>query len=57
MQKFYDNHYKIKEKTDLEKQLIEENKKLRDELNAMVNSKSWKITKPIRDFRTKNKSK
>mgnify|MGYP000424525881 CR=1 FL=1 len=36
---------------------IEENKKLRDELNAMVNSKSWKITKPIRDFRTKNKSK
>lgn len=57
MQKFYDNHYKIKEKADLEKQLIEENKKLRDELNAMVNSKSWKITKPIRDFRTKNKSK
>lgn len=57
MQKFYDNHYKIKEKTDLEKQLIEENKKLKDELNAMVNSKSWKITKPIRDFRTKNKSK
>lgn len=57
MQKFYDNHYKIKEKKDLEKQLIEENKKLRDELNAMVNSKSWKITKPIRDFRTKNKSK
>lgn len=57
MQKFYDSHYKIKEKTDLEKQLIEENKKLRDELNAMVNSKSWKITKPIRDFRTKNKSK
>lgn len=57
MQKFYDSHYKIKEKTDLEKQLIEENKKIRDELNAMVNSKSWKITKPIRDFRTKNKSK
>lgn len=53
MRKFYDNHYQIQEKTNMEKQLMEENKKLKEELNAIVNSKSWKITKPIRDFRTK----
>ena len=33
--------------------LKNENKKIQDELISMVNSKSWKITKPIRDFRTK----
>lgn len=58
MKNFYDKHYKIgklQENTSLEKQLIEENNKLKEELNAMVNSKSWKITKPFRDFRSKNK--
>ncbi len=55
---FYQNHYKIgkkKENTPLEKQLLEENQKLKEELNAIANSKSWKITKPFRDFTSKNK--
>ena len=56
--KFYDSHFKIgkkKEQTELEKQLLEENKKLKEELNSMVNSKSWKITKPFRDLKKGNK--
>ena len=57
MRKFYDKHYKIKNEEDktVINQLTEENQKLKEELNLMANSKSWKITKPIRDFRTKNK--
>ena len=57
MRKFYDKHYKIKNEEDktVINQLMEENQKLKEELNLMANSKSWKITKPIRDFRTKNK--
>ena len=58
MEKFYDKHYKIKQKTESinqDKQLMEENNRLKEELNSIVNSKSWKITKPIRDFRTKRK--
>lgn len=35
--------------------LKEEKKRLEEELQKIVNSKSWKITKPIRDFRLKNK--
>lgn len=53
---FYEKHFSIgktQENTELEKQLQEENQKLKEELNAMANSKSWKITKPIRDFRKK----
>ena len=57
---FYDTHFSIgktEEMTDLEKnqlnQLREENQRLKEELNAMANSKSWKLTKPIRDFRKK----
>ena len=57
MQKFYDNQYKIGKKennivVDVNQKLIEENYALRTELNAMANSKSWKITKVFRDFRT-----
>ncbi len=55
---FYKNHYKIKgtsENTELEKQLMKENQKLKEELNNMANSKSWKITKPLRDLRSKTK--
>ncbi len=59
MQKFYDNQYKIGKKennivVDVNQKLIEENYALRTELNAMANSKSWKITKVFRDFRTKH---
>lgn len=57
MNKFYNNHYKIKknkEKENKEKQLIEENNKLKEELNSILNSKSWKITKPFRDFKSRN---
>ena len=58
MKKFYDNHYGIESCENNVKKIIglqEENNKLKQELNSIVNSKSWKITKPIRDFRTKNK--
>ena len=51
-QEFYNKHYKIGKQLDKEK-LIEENNKLKQEINAMANSKSWRITKPLRDFRTK----
>ncbi len=56
----YRNEEEIKELEVQNKQIQEENeslknenKKIQDELISMVNSKSWKITKPIRDFRTK----
>lgn len=55
MKKFYDNHFKIADNVD--SSLLEENAKLRNEINAMANSMSWRITKPIRDFRTKRKLK
>ena len=61
MEKFYKDHFKIQTNNKLQvkemelQQTIEENKKLREELNAMANSKSWKITKPLRDFTTRNK--
>ena len=54
----YRNEEKLVDIDRLNKENIElrqENENLKNELNAMVNSKSWKITKPIRDFRTKNK--
>ena len=38
-----------KEKLELEKQEIT------TELSKIVNSRSWKITKPLRDFRNRNK--
>ena len=53
MSEFYDKHYKIKKENELES-LLEENNRLKQELNQIANSKSWKITKPFRDFR-KNK--
>lgn len=56
MKPFYDKHYQIekrKEITPLERQLSEENQRLKEELNAMANSKSWKLTKPLRDLRKK----
>lgn len=58
MQSFYEKHYQIRKRqeiTSLEKQLLEENQKLKEELNAMANSKSWRVTKPIRDFTHKLK--
>lgn len=54
MKPFYEKHYQIgkrKETTSQEEQLLEENQRLKEELNAMANSKSWKITKPLRDLR------
>lgn len=56
MKSFYENRYQIgkkQEMTQIEKQLLEENQKLKQELNAMANSKSWRITKPFRDLRNK----
>lgn len=48
----------IKENNNKEnKKIEEENKKLKEELNKIINSKSWKITKPIRDLRTKKERK
>lgn len=58
MKPFYERHYKIgktNENLVRETQLFEENQKLKEELNAMANSKSWKITKPFRDFRGNKK--
>lgn len=62
--KFFDEHYFIKDynsevtnNNGVNAQLEEENKKLKEELNKMASSLSWKITKPIRDLRTKSKNK
>ena len=43
---------------ELKEKLLKQNEevnRLNDELNKVVNSKSWKLTKPIRDFTTKHK--
>ena len=62
MQNFYNTHYTIQTSNQLEqkeselKNALEENNRLKEELNAIANSKSWKITKPFRDFR-KRKNK
>ena len=53
-----DKHFAIKSKKEKEEliiQLMEENNRLKEELNAIAKSKSWRITKPIRDFRAKRK--
>ena len=58
MKPFYEKHYqmgKSQEDTSLEKQLLQENQRLKEELYAMANSKSWKLTKPLRDFTNKLK--
>ncbi len=55
MKGFYTNHFGIDDK-DYSK-IAEENEKLKTEINNMANSTSWKITKPIRDFRTNFKKK
>ena len=61
MQNFYNTHYKIQTSNKLEqketelKNALEENNRLKEELNAIANSKSWKITKPFRDLRKKKK--
>lgn len=57
MKKFYENHFIVENSQNDENNLIEENTRLKNEINAMANSVSWKITKPVRDFRTKRKSK
>lgn len=57
MQAFYQKHYKIQKNNKQElkeielQNVLEENKKLKEELNAMANSKSWKLTKPFRDMK------
>lgn len=54
MRKFYDLHYGLREKQNIlntQSDLLQENRRLREELNSMANSKSWRITKPFRDFR------
>ena len=59
MKPFYEKYYQLGKKQDatlLEtKQLLEENQRLKEELYAMANSKSWKLTKPLRDFTNKLK--
>lgn len=59
MKPFYDKHYQIGKSPEnisiINNQLIEENQKLKEELNKILHSKSWRITKPFRDFRNRNK--
>ncbi len=50
-----ENNEKINLLINQNNELKEEKNKLEDELQKIVNSKSWKITKPIRDFMLKNK--
>lgn len=49
------NIEKINELSENNDLLRNEKQRLEEELQKIVNSKSWKITKPIRDFRLKNK--
>ncbi len=58
MKKFYNKHYKIGKQVineDIEKKLLQENQELKQKLNEIVNSKSWKITQPLRKIKNKNK--
>ena len=56
MKTFYNNHYKIKDmQRPLNEQLLKENQMLKQQLNDILNSKSWKMTQPFRNFRNKNK--
>ena len=52
-----ENREKIENLLEKNKQLHQEKTRLENELQRIVNSKSWKITKPIRDFRLRNKNK
>lgn len=49
---FNEKNIELQEKIE---ELQNENAILKNELNQMANSKSWKITKPLRDFMTKRK--
>lgn len=49
---FNEENYELQQKIE---NLQNENAILKNELNQMANSKSWKITKPLRDFTTKKK--
>lgn len=51
-QKFYDANYKIKDYKNENQILIAENERLNNELNKIINSKSWKVTKILRNFRS-----
>lgn len=53
--RFYDEHFKIDSFISHEntEELLEENRKLKEELNRIINSKSWRITKPLRILRKK----
>ena len=60
MKSFYKEHYKtniFSDEKQKNKELLEENMKLKQELNAMAHSKSWRITKPIRNITNIFKSK
>ncbi len=52
MEKFFNGNYKIidnYQSTEKEiRELEEENKKLKNDLNTIINSKSWRYTKPFR---------
>ena len=68
MQNFYEKHSpkttdQIINQLSAEKQqilesnekLLQENQQIKEQLNAITNSKSWKITKPLRELKNKNK--
>ena len=52
MEQFYNTHYKIEKQ---QSELLKENEKLKEQLNEMSNSKSWKMTQPFRNLKNKNK--
>ncbi len=59
MQKFYQKHFQIEKvgatkNIELE-ELKEKNQKLSEELRNVIHSKSWKITRPLREIRNKRK--
>ena len=59
MQKFYQKHFSIEKIEEAKRsefeELKEKNQKLREELSNIIHSKSWKITKPLREIRNKGK--
>lgn len=64
MRKFYDVHYGFEDNDNFNKcleeengRLVAENGRLNEELNRMVNSRSWRITRPFRNFRMKYTSR
>ena len=51
MKKMYDD-------TNVElNEVIKQNSELNDKINRIINSKSWKVTAPIRNFNTRIRGK